>query len=197
MDELVSKLGQEVRLLVLVYHRNKNQHRASHWWRSFNILKRDNGQILSTLRCLQQTEKDRGKYRDKLLRSLYQKLHHLMQVKVKKMYYEFNGVIALGQFVTLGVVLIGLLSRMYDIFTRIQNSYEQEWIRLNLVQVRKDKTATEKAVDTDMIVDEEIGEVIEVPVPKYSEIIPAEKKKTKKNKKKKKNSKSIIDSIFN
>jgi ribonuclease MRP protein subunit RMP1 len=96
-------LQQEYAILHLVWHRNKNQHRALHWWRYFNMLQRHVRAILNAhfLRMPAQVAT---------------RIAHLRRKKIMdKAYWEFNGIIALGQFVTLGLTLVGALAKIWSI----------------------------------------------------------------------------------
>lgn len=96
-------LQQEYAILHLVWHRNKNQHRALHWWRYFNMLHRHVRAILNA----------------HLLRMPAQVATRIARLRRKKImdkaYWEFNGIIALGQFVTLGLTLVGALAKIWSI----------------------------------------------------------------------------------
>ena len=136
------------------------------------------------------------------------------------MYTEFNEVIALCQFPTLGVVLVGLLSRIFSLVTGIREYYADEFAKFIQTQaVRPERTlAAQDVQGPDVILpvgDEEIGEVIteeslhtELPldipltIPGNDDMPPitikpsTKKKSSNKSKSKKKKSKSAIDSIF-
>lgn len=139
---------------------------------------------------------------DRDLRILYRVLHKFFNME-GKLYYSFNGVIQLGQFLTLGVVLVGLLARVHCIYRELYEQYGDKFIELGCVKLPKYNTKLEEHVpmDTDevgeLIEESEIlgstEEIIDKPEPKI------EKKKDKDDKKKKKKKKkksSAIDDIF-
>lgn len=139
------------------------------------------------------------------------------------MYYQFNGVIGLGQFVTLGVVLVGHLARVHSLFKQILESYSNVYRRyfkrkgnISKVKPRGPSEPTTVVLDPN---GEDIGEALEISIPHASQTITSEsldfaqsskaekfemetakpkneEQKTKKTKKKKSKSKSAIDDIF-
>lgn len=211
-DVLIS-LQQENRLILLLFHRNKNQHRVAKWWKQFSTLKRVVRKVLNILQNWHESRQN----------ELYYILNKFFKVYAKKMYYEFNGVISLGQFPTLGVVLIGLLSRIYHLCKELillidkrlvekiaqkeNYSLGQENITTNIEQLKT--LATES--------NEELGEVITEAeihdskepsttiesvdittdnIIQYKQSTDKKVDKPKKKKKKSKKPKSAIDSIF-
>ncbi|KAG0660491.1 hypothetical protein C6P45_001576 [Maudiozyma exigua] len=139
------------------------------------------------------------------------------------MYYEFNGVITLGQFPTLGVVLIGHLSRIHHLFKELLPLIDKQIVDKN-IQKQNDNleqkiiSANDEELETLATENnEELGEIItETEIQDSKEpssqleavtiktIDKVQDKRNTKNKvdkiKKKKNkskrSKSAIDSIF-
>ncbi|CCE93288.1 Rmp1p TDEL_0F04770 [Torulaspora delbrueckii] len=196
--QLSSKLYKEYRLLHLVWHRNKNQHRSALWWRRFSMLKRNCAQVVELL-SKKKLRKDSDIIR------LYKVLDDLHSRQVSKTYCDFNGVIALGQFVTLGVILVGLLSRIYGIYGELMSIFEEKFQKLGCLDGPGiQKTKQDDVLPIDNVLGfklEDFGEEITIEsseavqkVPKkLSEEKPAVKP-TKKKKKKK--SKSAIDDIF-
>lgn len=200
-DDNHRALVNEYEIMHLIYHRNYNQHRLLHWWKYFNILHR---------------------YIRKMIVHLYDgnmKEVQLLADRMKKKkfftkcYYEFNGIIRLGQFITLGMALIGCLSKVYDLITPYMSG------KASLSQT------IEATQDTEEL-GEEIGEPMEVntgldggisSIPesslspmdidnaaskqekrpeKHKSSNKPKKDKTKKEKTKKKKNKSDIDMIF-
>lgn len=210
--DLYVKLHQEYRLLHLVYHRNKNQHRVAQWWKRLNMLKRNCGQVVELLQ-------NKNLRNNCELVKLYHLVNGFTKRQISKSYYDFNGVIALGQFVTLGVVLVGLLSRIYVIYKEILDLYATKFESVgclarsrgqNHQQSSEAKQQQEKLLES--IAQEELGEEMTQAIVRSPEIaIPSskamvepseaefheEKKKEKRTKKKKtKKTKSAIDGIF-
>lgn len=201
--QLYLKLHQEFRILHLIYHRNKNQHHVAIWWKRFNILKRNCAQVVEIL----QTKKIIPK--PKLVK-LYNLIHKLTKIQLSQMYYDFNGVIALGQFVTLGVVLVGLLGRIIVTYKNISELYEPLFKEIGCVASKVSQLKCKSSQHKDeqvleIIADEELGEIIDELIlqkPNKTLInmnfdsigIPFQKDTKKKEKKKK--FKSTIDDIF-
>lgn len=101
-DESIALLENEFSILHLIYHRNKNQHRALVWWKYLNMIHRYIKKILS----LYKTSKN----------DMTQLVNKFLNKKIMdKAYWEFNSIISLGQFVTLGLTLIGLLAKIWSI----------------------------------------------------------------------------------
>ena len=108
------QLKKEYGILHLIYHRNYNQHRVLIWWKYLNIVHRNVRKILKFLIDLELI-KNSQKIRQKK-QQILDVIKYLIKKKVfTKAYYEFNGIIALGQFVTLGLALLGSLSKIYCI----------------------------------------------------------------------------------
>ncbi|CCH62399.1 hypothetical protein TBLA_0H01110 [Henningerozyma blattae CBS 6284] len=213
VNNLFSKLYQEFRLVHLIYHRNKNQHKAAIWWKRLNMLKRSCSQVIELL------QRYKNSWKDSQLIKLYRLLHNFLKKQLSKMYYEFNGVIALGQFITLGVVLVGLLSRVNSIYTQLMELFFPDFKRLKIMPMIKNrdglKNETEMEKLLEYVTNEELGEDINedflsnksiksssmtpVDVPETQILEPninSNANKIKKKSKKKKKSKSAIDDIF-
>lgn len=208
--DLYVKLHQEYRLLHLLYHRNKNQHRVAQWWKRLNMLKRNCGQVVELL----QNKKFKN---DREFVKLYHLVNRFTKRQISKSYYDFNGVIALGQFVTLGVVLVGLLSRIYAIYREILELYATKFesvgcLTRSRVQDPQQSSQAEQHLEKllESISKEELGEEISqaigtshetsVTVPSSEVMVaPSESefdKEKKKRTKKRKKPKSAIDGIF-
>lgn len=138
-DEHYQELVNEVQILQLINHRNKNQHRLLTWWKYFRLL-------LSLLKKIVLLQPEQP---DKQLESPQQQqaIQKMFQKKIfTKCYYEFNGIIALGQFLLLGLALVSSLSKVHEILAPY-----------------KVVKFTDTVQDTPM--DEELGEEVEIGVP--------------------------------
>ncbi|CAI4047568.1 hypothetical protein SUVZ_12G1930 [Saccharomyces uvarum] len=190
-------LEQEYRLILLLNHRNKNQHRVASWYGSFNELKRNCGQIVELLgstrlqtKCMRDDE--------------WVKLHRLLQRamfrQLKRWYWDFNSIIALGQFVTLGCVLVALLANVRALYVKIWELSYGEFIRckcsIKKIPKGKKEPVTDDGEELGEAINEDIGNVVrEGEHVEPVQIVEPETDKKKKKKKKKKN-KSAIDGIF-
>ncbi|CRG88744.1 hypothetical protein PISL3812_05778 [Talaromyces islandicus] len=85
----------------LIYHRNKNQHGPTAWWRWLSMLRRTLLKILATSATTQHDKQARlAKY-----------LHAFI---IPRCYVAFSTVVADGQFSTLGSVLLAALAQARD-----------------------------------------------------------------------------------
>ncbi|KAJ5715046.1 uncharacterized protein N7483_012227 [Penicillium malachiteum] len=82
-------------ILHLIYHRNKNQHKRTKWWKWLSMLKR----ITSQLESLDSAAAER-----------YQQ--HLAAHLIPRCYQAFSTVVAENQFSTLGIALLAALARL-------------------------------------------------------------------------------------
>lgn len=182
-----TSLLNEVRILQLIYHRNKNQHRMATWWRYFQML----------LRHLKHF----------FINDDYKIIELINKKKLmKKCFYEFYGIIKLGQFMSLGFVLVASLSRIHKLLERFSTSPV-------IVDMKDDKIQAIAQLDLGEDVGEEVilEEVTNVSGKVESESLSfnsktssvetdqktSEKHKSKRSKeKKKKKKKSDIDLIF-
>jgi ribonuclease MRP protein subunit RMP1 len=89
----IETLQLELSLLRILHHRNKNQHHLQPFFKHLSILKR----ILSLLLTHVESE---------------YLLHRLRTIVVPTAWEEFSRVVARGEFVTLGLVLCGCVSRI-------------------------------------------------------------------------------------
>lgn len=199
--DLYLQLRKEFRLLHLVWHRNKNQHRVSVWWKRLSMMKRNCAQVVEIL------QKPAVEKTTDVVR-LYKLVNDFNKRQVPKTYHDFNGVIGLGQFVTLGVVLVGLLSRVFSTYKQILSVFQVKFQDAGCLDkpVLLEAHASVAEVQTQSYLGlEEIGEEVVEEVTKTIQttgetktnvdIVPMLGKKASKKKKKKK-SKSVIDSIF-
>ncbi|SCU93987.1 LADA_0G05908g1_1 [Lachancea dasiensis] len=201
-----NRLHQELRYILLIYHRNKNQHKAAVWWRHFNELKRSVTQVLVLIQpntTLLNTQ----------IVTLYNILQKLRKRQLSRMYYSFNGVVGLGQFVTLGVVLIGLLARVSALYNRIYEEHEKHFRDMGLIASQSVKLSTQIPSDQmQLLVEEELGEEVKlddeslkIPESEVWKAVTDVEVRTKeiqgiekgmKKKKKKAKKKSTMDDIF-
>lgn len=221
---LYNKLNQELRILHLVYHRNKNQHRATTWWKSFNILKRNCCKSVDILQnvCFTNINKKTILRVDRDLIHLFNMINPMIKHKSRRIYYDFNGVIALGQFVTLGVVLVGIQARIYAIYKSLFELFISDFKRLQCINnkildsLQNDTVMEEKFAQSlesanieelGEIFNEELGETIEssdlfllekpvIDIKISSSDTGDNQNKKKEKKKKKKSKKTAIDDLF-
>ncbi|CCK67973.1 Rmp1p KNAG_0A02840 [Huiozyma naganishii CBS 8797] len=188
--DVLASLQQEYRLIQLVYHRNRNQHQSARWWNRFNMLKRNCDAVLRELM--------RG---DPHVVRMYRLLGSLRK-QLPQTYYAFNGVIALNQFVTLGVVLVGLLSRVFALYNQITDEFTEQFKALACK--RRVTSSQIQPVTPSQPTTEELGvelnllmtEVTSSRTPPSPTVPATKSRETKTKKRKPKKKKSAIDSIF-
>ncbi|KAH3680206.1 hypothetical protein WICMUC_000471 [Wickerhamomyces mucosus] len=140
-------LEREYNLIRLLHHRNKNQHRVAVWWKNLNSLKRYLTKLLPLL-----NRKPNQFNINKALKIAKFLKNHI----VKACFRSFNEIIALGQFITLGMTLLGLLARVNHELLQIRGINETIADSINTV---KNTENFDLGPDSDL--GEELGEVIE------------------------------------
>lgn len=161
-----TSLRNEVELLCLIYHRNKNQHRLLNWWKYFRLL-------INNLK--------------RLCMGLITIDAFMSKRLLIKCYYEFNGIIKLGQFINLGFVLVSILARVH-----------------NILSLYHKPEITVPSHRMDIHIDEDVGQEITLQEPTKSNETPKPDQQIKKRKStsiarifgKKKKKKSDIDKLF-
>lgn len=148
-------LLQEQRLIALLFHRNKNQHRVARWWSQLSALKRAVRDMVDALQHIN----------GRNLNMLYHTTTKFVRTQVRRMYTQFNEVIALCQFPTLGVVLVATLSRVFRLVTEVREFYAEEFAKFKQIQKpsagKRDMPVDGAVAETVLPAgDEEIGEVI-------------------------------------
>ncbi|KAB8267182.1 hypothetical protein BDV30DRAFT_48897 [Aspergillus minisclerotigenes] len=89
-------------MLKLVYHRNKNQHKKTKWWKWLSVLKRTTWNLAQSL--------DRTQSPSGVAESPDLYIQCLANHVLPRCYLAFSTVVADGQFSTLGTVLLGTLA---------------------------------------------------------------------------------------
>ncbi|PVH13518.1 uncharacterized protein CXQ87_001623 [Candidozyma duobushaemuli] len=191
----LEKLQTEYAILHLVYHRNYNQHRVAIWWRHLNMIHRGVRKVLRGIYEAEETKKI--KRREEIQKEVVSTANHLVLRVMKRAYYHFNSVIALGQFVNLGFVLVASLSALRSLLMEIPGVGGRQVQREVVTQLEDDvgeevvfesvsKAPPEPLMSMDVMAEASVEQK-----PKKQK---SEKKGEKKTKKKKK--RSAIDDIF-
>ena len=132
MDDVVRSLKQEYRIILLLNHRNKNQHRAAGWYEAFNEMKRNCGQIVDLLGSRRLQSK---RLRDTEWVKLYKLLQRALFRQLKKWYWQFNGIIALGQLdVYKRQVLLQILSHEHQSIKSMTSCTSQTYNHVKVKQ---------------------------------------------------------------
>ncbi|CDK25278.1 unnamed protein product [Kuraishia capsulata CBS 1993] len=189
-------LRNERDILHLIYHRNKNQHRQAKWWSHLNILKRRLSKLLVLFDGETIPEEE-----------IYKQSRFIVKRLVPDCYTKFYQLIEVGNFITLGFALIGLLSRIYCILIEIADMKAEKAVQ----ELKSEMLGSHVILDG---IDDDIGEVISPETAGPSSARHHSKEKERQNdkttdkstkvkilkesseKKKKKKKKSAIDDIF-
>lgn len=198
--ESLVALEHEFGIIKLIHHRNKNQHRVATWWKHLNNLKRYLTKVISLIHTYNRNKDD------KVRQKLQKVLRHLYFNICKSAFRAFNGVIALGQFITLGLTLVGALGKLYHHVGTMEGLH-----KTNTLPGKVNDIVDYNEGDIGEEIGEEVGEVVVIKTEerKRKSVEPVDtsikkKKKAVKSisdnesvlKKKKKKKKSAIDDIF-
>lgn len=116
--EQTTALTNEYYILHLLYHRGRNQHRLTVWWKYLNILHRYVRKIIKLAVDIARIKsKAKKEHKQKQIVDIIVYLD--LRKVFTKAYYEFNGVIALGQFINLGLTLVGNLTKIWAILMQV------------------------------------------------------------------------------
>ncbi|CCE86072.1 Piso0_005721 [Millerozyma farinosa CBS 7064] len=172
----IKELTNEYYIIHLIYHRNRNQHRLSVWWKYFNIIHRKIRQIVKLF--IDRDEANNQKTRSLKENEIVNVSNYLIRKKViSKAYYEFNGIIALGQFLTLGLALVASLSKINSILIKIKGVNQDSLAKSSLTD--RERTGFDEKTGNEPFNDEELGVPIKPPTETQTE--SAEKKRTASN----------------
>ncbi|KAJ5394112.1 uncharacterized protein N7487_011753 [Penicillium crustosum] len=155
--------------LHLIFHRNKNQHRRTKWWKWLSILKR------ATLDFARSGVKS-----------------HLATV-IPRCYIAFSTVVADNQFSTLGIVLLATLARLSKI-TEISHQLKMQPVsQSKIIPVAKEDLGERiRRIDTVQLAPVKISKSDS----KASKVSMEKLKDVSKPTKKKKKKKNAIDDLF-
>ncbi|KAF3020055.1 hypothetical protein E8E15_008475 [Penicillium rubens] len=179
MDEILTVHS----MLHLIFHRNKNQHRRTKWWKWLSILKR------ATLDFARSGVKS-----------------HLATHVIPRCYIAFSTVVADNQFSALGVVLLAVLARLSKITGISHQKMEPATTKSRMTVAKEDLGERIRRIDNAPLAPVKISHA-DSKVSRVSKEKPTEKsaeytestedgvsKTTSKKKKKKK--KNAIDDLF-
>ncbi|KAF8457167.1 hypothetical protein BGX38DRAFT_1046140, partial [Terfezia claveryi] len=106
-------LMQESNLLHLIFHRNKNQHRLSKWWKDLSLLRSNVRKLIVELESV--GELQAGKPAAPARERVDSRLRIMRRGVIPRAWVAFTGVVATTQFSALGMILLGVLGRIYEI----------------------------------------------------------------------------------
>lgn len=191
-------LARELDVVHLLYHRNRNQHRHSIWWKQFAILKRRGDLIVDLLRQKPQPN----------VSLIEVHVKYVVLKIIPRAYRLFHGVLTHGQYINLGFALIALVSRLFVLLResmKVEDSALRRPSRLLSSRETSLKAFSGGAEEADIgqsvsrdVVEHVVGrksQKTETESTQDGREIPSEEKKGK-NKGKKKRVKNEIDAIF-
>ena len=142
-------LRDDLDLVHLLFHRNKNQHRILRWWQWIGTLKRNLTKLLAEHDLI--TAAKSTPARNAALEMYRARVAFMRKVVVPTAYTAFGTVIAMKNFAPLGMVLTGVLARVWKM---IKPSEEE------LAAERAAEVALSAEAETEMEMDAELGVVI-------------------------------------
>lgn len=93
----------------LLYRRNKNQHRRSHWWRHFNIFRRQLSHLCQDLKSVKQVPDDV----DLVLNAKAEaRVETWVAIYVAKWWSSFSQILAEKRFAALGLTVLAILAKV-------------------------------------------------------------------------------------
>ncbi|KAK6463959.1 hypothetical protein DFJ63DRAFT_56977 [Scheffersomyces coipomensis] len=159
-EDQLQILSNEYNILHLIYFRSKNQHRQSIWWKYLNILHR---QIRNIMKLSVDSLRIKPSKQDKISHKCHQidnLVHYLLKKIFRKAYFEFNNIITLGQFISLGFTLVGLLSKLYTILIDISGQKGDKSLDQLKLAMSSTIEKTLKVTGVSYIGDDDLGEEI-------------------------------------
>lgn len=149
-------LRQELDLVSVIHHRNKNQHHSATWYRHLKYLKSSLTRITRVVRTEQQNDRRKKKQAGQRQSvPQVQKECEAFLTRVRSMYLSFSQIVGTWQYVPLGMVLIGILARVFQIVRRPRE--EMQDTKVENVEV-DDPVMSKGAYDSD------VGEVVARPL---------------------------------
>ncbi|PWY64293.1 hypothetical protein BO70DRAFT_303002 [Aspergillus heteromorphus CBS 117.55] len=145
--------------LHLIFHRNKNQHRGTKWWKWLSILKRTTLKLVTYLTRLP-PDTDAKLLNDK-------HSQHLASYILPRCYLAFSMVVADGQFSTLGIVLLATLARLAKAV-----GFDKE-LRIPL---QESMASIDTAFGAEIRENEDVGEVLPRPQDPLAAMTPSTEK---------------------
>ncbi|CAX45596.1 conserved hypothetical protein [Candida dubliniensis CD36] len=143
MDKSTFKqLTNEYDILYLLYHRSKNQHHQQIWFKYLNIMIRNLRKILKLQIDINRLSiiKNQNKidYKTKQIIQISNKILKL----IKSSYWNYNSILVLGQYITLGLGLIGSLSKISYLIINGIKGVNKHGIDKVLNKMQKDTATT-------------------------------------------------------
>jgi hypothetical protein len=193
----IEELNDLSHLTYLLYRRNKNQHRRSHWWRHFNIFRRQLNKLCLELESVKQPDDGNKDAPLELNAKAEARVDVWVHLYIAKWYAAFSQILAEKRFAALGITVFALFARVCGLIGATARLTEEGEVELSATLAHAEASKPMPASQDD----DDIGEAIERPTPQLADYLaatPSRKGKTPKDKKKaKKASKGgAIDDIF-
>ncbi|KZF21264.1 hypothetical protein L228DRAFT_284319 [Xylona heveae TC161] len=116
-ESQISDLQTISKLFHLIFHRNKNQHRLTKWWRWFAMLRRSTDRLLLELEHVKSTPSF-AEEAEALAQRAGARVEYISEVLVPRCHLAFKNLTSDNQFAPLGLVLMANLSRLDSILGR-------------------------------------------------------------------------------
>lgn len=115
-------LRDDLDLIHLLFHRNKNQHRLLKWWQWIATLRRNLSKLLFEHDLI--TTAKTTPNRNAAVANYKARLEFMRKIVVPSAYAAFGTVIAMKSFAPLGLVLTGVLARVWKIIKPTEEELE-------------------------------------------------------------------------
>lgn len=122
--EKLRQLEAEFAVLHQIFFRFHNQHRVAVWWKYLNMVHRKVRNIVSNMQHME-TAKQIRKKEQLRAEALNTAAFLIRKGLFRKIFYEVNSVIALGQFINLAFVLLGSISAIHAILVEMDGLDEK------------------------------------------------------------------------
>jgi len=125
----ILELKNELEILHVIIHRNKNQHRQALWWKYLSIIHRN----LKNLVMIPQKLGDEKPYRKKRMKDRcsvsfdhVERCEYLVYKVIPKGYMAFQRLIAQKQYVPLALVLVACIAKIWNILQKDENIFRSK-----------------------------------------------------------------------
>ncbi|CCG80744.1 protein of unknown function [Taphrina deformans PYCC 5710] len=127
-DSALAVLRSELDIVQLLHHHNKNQHRGATWYKYVKLLKSCLNRILTVAVVRQASSRETTKRQKSAeqarSKALYEDEIHGFLLRYQNIYIGFTQIIGTGQYVALGMVLLGVLARCWQIIRSLITAQE-------------------------------------------------------------------------
>ncbi|CEJ87633.1 hypothetical protein VHEMI04470 [[Torrubiella] hemipterigena] len=110
-NDACSKLASILPILEAFNHRHRNQHSASHWWKAFNILRRQLRKLCETLHLAIGYQ---GRKQERHLAMVSAQSQHIAHVVIPQSYPAITQLAADNQHAALGIALMAAIAGVHS-----------------------------------------------------------------------------------